>query len=39
MFCEILEASGGNRSQIDRTLGLSQQGMLNKIAEYQLQVE
>ena len=39
MFCETLEASGGNRSQTARNLGLPQQGMLNNTADYQLQVE
>ena len=39
MIREALEAEGGNRSQAARTLGLSRQGLLNKIAAYNIPVE
>ena len=38
MIVEALEKTGGNRSQAARILGLTRQGLLNKIARYQIKL-
>ncbi|MBC2694313.1 MAG: sigma 54-interacting transcriptional regulator [Desulfobacteraceae bacterium] len=38
MVVEALEKTGGNRSQAARILGLTRQGLLNKIARYQIEL-
>jgi Nif-specific regulatory protein len=38
MVLEALRKSGGNRSQAARDLGLTRQGLLNKIARYDIQL-
>jgi two-component system NtrC family response regulator len=38
MIKEALRDSKGNRSQAARTLGLTRQGLLNKIGRYDIQV-
>jgi transcriptional regulator with PAS, ATPase and Fis domain len=37
MIVKALSDSGGNRSQAARMLGLTRQGLLNKIARYKIQ--
>ena len=38
MIVEALEAADGNRSRAAKALGLSRQGLLNKITAYRIQV-
>jgi DNA-binding NtrC family response regulator len=38
MVVEALDKTGGNRSQAARILGLTRQGLLNKIARYQIEL-
>ena len=38
MVVKALEKTGGNRSQAARILGLTRQGLLNKIARYQIEL-
>jgi Nif-specific regulatory protein len=38
MIVEALEKTGGNRSQAARILGLTRQGLLNKIARYRIEL-
>ncbi len=38
MIVEALEKTGGNRSQASRILGLTRQGLLNKISRYQIKL-
>ena len=39
MIEEALAASGGNRSQAAKNLGLSRQGLLNKISSYRISID
>lgn len=39
MIGEALESSGGNQTQAAKALGLSRQGLVNKIAAYNIQVK
>jgi len=39
MIGEALESSGGNQTQAAKALGLSRQGLVNKIAAYSIQVK
>ena len=38
MVLDALRKSGGNRSQAARELGLTRQGLLNKIARYEIEL-
>ena len=38
MVVEALEKTEGNRSQAARILGLTRQGLLNKITRYQIEL-
>ncbi|MGB3212725.1 MAG: sigma 54-interacting transcriptional regulator [Desulforhopalus sp.] len=37
MICEALQSSGGNQTKAAKALGLSRQGLLNKVAAYNIQ--
>ena len=39
MISEALESSGGNQTKAAKILGLSRQGLLNKVAAYNIQVK
>ena len=38
MVREALETSGGNRSQASKLLGITRQGLLNKIKRYEIEI-